>query len=157
MTDSQQLFGTLMSAFFRLIPRSIFGDLRRLVVMAWAVVGLCLTKSANFNQWGEVVISRAQYASSHNRRFHRWLNNPSIRPIKFYFPLLQDALREWSLEETMYLALDTLDLHNGYILIRLALVYRGRAIPVTWRVIKHNSTTVGYRHYKGLLRCARHC
>ena len=26
------------------------------MVLAWAVVGLCLTKTVNFNQWGEVVI-----------------------------------------------------------------------------------------------------
>lgn len=151
MIDSLQLYGTLMTAFCTHIPRSIFGDVRRLMVLAWAVIGICLTKTANFNHWGEVVISRAQYASSHQRRFQRWLHNPRIRPVKFYFPLLRAALGKWSLDETLYLALDTSDLHNGYILIRLALIYRGRAIPLTWRVIKHNSTSVSYRDYKGLL------
>jgi len=36
---------------------------------------------------------------------------------------------EWS-TEIFYLSLDVPDLKNGYILIRLALIYRGRAIPV---------------------------
>lgn len=154
MGDSMQLFGTLMTAFCKYIPRSIFKDVRRLVVLAWAVVGLCLTESVNINKWGEVVIDNAEYASSRQRRFRRWLYNRRVKSIKFYFPLLRAALREWPLDKTLYLALDTSDLHNGCILIRLALVYRGRAIPVTWRVIEHNSTSVGYRDYKSLLHQA---
>ena len=148
MGESMQLFGTLMTAFCRHIPRSIFKDVRRLVVLAWAVVGLCLGKTVNINVWG------AQYASSRQRRFLRWLHNSRVRPIKFYFPLLQVALLEWPLDKTLYLALDTSDLHNGHILIRLSLIYRGRAVPVTWRVMRHNSATVSYRDYRILLYLA---
>lgn len=154
MTDSQQLYGTLLTAFCEYIPSCIFGDMRRLMVLAWAVVGLCQTKTVNFNLWGEVVISNAQYASSHQRRFQRLFKNKHIKPVKYYFPLLRTALSGWSLNETLYLALDVSDLHNGYILIRLALIYRGRAIPVTWRIMKHNSTSVSYKDYKGILKQA---
>ena len=154
MTDSLQLYGTLLAAFCEHIPRPIYGDVRRLMGLAWAVVGLCLTETVNFNKWGEVVISEAQYASSHQRRFQGWLYNPRVKPIKFYYPLLKAALSEWSLATTLYLALDVSDLKNGYILIRLALIYRGRSIPVSWRVMQHNSTTVSYQDYKILLKQA---
>ena len=63
-------------------------------------------------------------------------------------------MSEWSLEKTLYLALDVSDLKNGYILIRLALIYRGRSIPVSWRVMKHNSTSVSYKDYKIVLQQA---
>jgi len=69
MTDSQQMYRTLMTAFCAHVPRSIFGDVRRLVVLAWVVIGLCFAKTVNFDAWGEVVISPAQYASSRTRRF----------------------------------------------------------------------------------------
>jgi hypothetical protein len=154
MTDSLQLYGTLLAAFCTHIPAHLFGDVRRLMVLAWAVVGVCLTQTVNFNQWGEVVIGRAQYASSHQRRFQRWLHNKRIKPIKFFFPLLRAAMQIWPPEGILYLALDTCDLKNGYILIRLALIYRGRAIPVAWRVIQHNSASVSYKDYKVLLKQA---
>jgi hypothetical protein len=154
MTDSLQLYGTLLTAFYTHIPGHIFGDVRRLMVLAWAVVGLCLTKTVNFNQWGEVVIGRARYASSHQRRFQRWFHNKRIKPLKFFFPLLRAAMHIWPPEQILYLAIDACDLKNGYLLIRLALVYRGRAIPVTWRVIKHNSTSVSYMDYKVILKQA---
>lgn len=101
MTDSLELYGTLLSAFCEHIPRPTFGDVRRLMGLAWAVVGLCLTETVNFNKWGEVVISEAQYASSHQRRFQGWLHNPQVKPIKFYIPLLKAALSEWSLAKTL--------------------------------------------------------
>ena len=82
MTDSLQLYGTLLSAFCEYIPSHVFGDVRRLMVLAWAVVGLCLTKTVNFNLWGEVVMGQAQYASSHQRRFQRLLKNKQVKPIK---------------------------------------------------------------------------
>ena len=121
------------------------------VVLAWAVVGLCLGKTVNINAWGEFVVDNARYASSRQRRFLRWLHNPRVRPVKFYFPLLRAALQGWPLNKALYLALDTADLHNGYILIRLSLIYRGRAVPVAWRIMRHNSTTVSYRDYRVLL------
>ncbi len=154
MTDSLQMYSILLSAFCEHIPRPLFGDVRRLVVLAWAVVGLCLTKTVNFNQWGEVVISKAQFASSHQRRFQRWLYNPRVKPIKFYFPLLKASLSKWALDKILYLALDVSELGNGYILIRLALIYRGRAISVSWRVMKHNSSSVSYKDYKAVLKQA---
>jgi len=154
MTDSLQLYTTLLTAFCSHIPAPIVGDVRRLMTLAWAVVGLCLTKTVNFNQWGEVVIGRAHYASSHQRRFQRLFHNKHIRPTKFFYPLLRAAMHIWPPEQTLYLAIDACDLKNGYILVRLALIYRGRAIPVVWRVLKHNSTSVSYKAYKVLLRKA---
>ena len=154
MCDSMQLFGNLMTAFCQIIPRVIFGDVRRLAVLAWAVAGVCLTNTVSVNKWSEVVISEATLAHSRQRRFLRWLHSKHIRPIKFYFPLLKAALSRWPLEQVLYLALDTTDLHNGHILIRLAIIYRGRAIPLVWRVLRRKSVEVGYKDYKGLLQLA---
>jgi hypothetical protein len=117
-------------------------------------VGLCLTKTINFNKWGEGVISNAQYAASHQRRFQRWLRNEHVKPVPFYELLLKVALGTWKLTDIIYLALDTSVLPKGYVLIRSSLVYRGRAIPVSWRVFKHGSATVGYEDYAPVLEQA---
>jgi hypothetical protein len=154
MSDSVQLYGTLLTALCTHISPRIYGDVRRLMVLAWAVVGVCWTKTVNFNQWGEVVIGRAHFASSHQRRFQRWLHHKHIKPVKFFCPLIQAALQLWPPQSILYVALDSSDLKNGYILIRLALIYRGRAVPVSWRVLKHNSPSVSYQEYKVVLKQA---
>ena len=44
----------------------------------------------------------------------------------------------------MYGALDTSMLWNTYCLIRLSVIYRGRAVPFGWRVIEHGSAAVSF-------------
>jgi len=153
--DSQQMYCVLLTALATHIPRAVFGDVRRLATLAWAVIGLCSTQTVNFNRWGEVVISRAQYASSHQRRFQRWFHNAHIEPGAFYRALLQAALATWVLGTRVYVALDTSVLPGGYVLIRTALIYRGRAIPIAWRVFQHGSATVGYTDYQVVLAQTR--
>ena len=146
------MFATLAGTFRRQIPHQLYGDGRRLEVLAWAVIGLSQTKTINFNQWAEVVLSKAKYSSSHQRRFQRWLHNPHIKPGEYYPYLLQYALRDWDWVEKLYVALDVSDLHNGWVLIRTALIYRGRAIPVAWRVLPHHGSSVGYADYEPVLQ-----
>jgi len=67
-----------------------------------------------------------------------------------YGPLIKQALREWG-TPTVYLALDTSMLWNQYCLIRLSVVYRGRAVPVVWEVIEHGSSSVTHAAYEALL------
>jgi len=155
MGDSRQTDRTLFSALWEHIPRRIFGDVRRLATLAWAVIGLCLTRSISPNDWGEVVISNAQYAASRQRRFRRWLGNKRVVPHTFYLPLLRSALADWEPGERMYVALDTSVLSNGYVLIRASLVYRGRALPIAWRVFKHSSASVSYDDCEVVLKQTR--
>ncbi len=44
----------------------------------------------------------------------------------------------------MYVALDTSMLWNTYCLIRISVIYRGRAVPLVWRVIEHGSAAVSF-------------
>lgn len=156
MTDNRLMFRTLMRAFVTDIPRSAWGDIRRLVALAWAVVGLCLSKAVSLTGWGEVVESRALLAASRTRYFQRWLDNPHVRVQPLYEPLVRAALRHWETVGRIYLALDTSVLKGGpFVLIRVSLIYRGRAIPLAWRVIRHASATVGYAAYQSVLDAAR--
>jgi len=45
-------------------------------------------------------------------------------------------------------------LWNTYCLIRLSVIYRGRAVPLVWEVIEHNSSAVALDHYEALLKIA---
>lgn len=45
-------------------------------------------------------------------------------------------------------------LWDEYCLIRLSIQYRGRAIPLVWRVIRHSSSSVRFSVYQGMLQRA---
>lgn len=158
MSDSRQMFQSLMQAFVLYVPRSAWGDIRRLVTLAWAVVGLGLSKQASLSSWGEAVESRASQAASRARRFQRWVDNAHVQVQALYAPLVRAALRDWSPTGRVYVALDVSVLKGSpFVLIRVSLIYRGRAIPLAWRVLRHASATVGYADYVGVLDQALAC
>lgn len=95
------------------------------------------------------------------RRFRRWLDNDKIEGGSLYGPLIQQAVAAWG-EQGLYVALDTSMLWHTDCLIRLSVIYRGRAVPLGWTVLAHGSAQVGYNAYQELLDRAvllvpRHC
>jgi hypothetical protein len=147
MENSPRLYSELMALCGQ--PGQ-WKDVRHLQTMAWMMVGLMETGEVSLPAWVPFVRGRARYAQSTQRRFRRWLGNRRIEVVSLYGPLIAQALREWG-THTMYLALDTSMLWNQYCLIRLSVVYRGRAVPVVWEVIEHGSSSVPHEAYATLL------
>jgi Transposase DDE domain len=125
-------------------------DVRHLQTLAWMVVGLIQAECVKLTAWIPFVHGRARYAQSTQRRFRRWLGNRRIEVAPLYGALIAQALQDWG-AHTLYLALDTAMLWNQYCLIRLSVVYRGRAVPIVWEVIEHGSSSVPHAAYEALL------
>ncbi len=77
------------------------------------------------------------------RRLRRWLDNETIEVPTLSGPLLQQALVGWC-GTRRYGALETSMRWNPYGLVRLAVLYRGRAIPLVGGVLAHGSATGAY-------------
>ena len=150
MTEAHQMYDDLLEALSPILPRTIYQDVRRVRTLAWAITGLCLTHTVRLGAWAQVLEGRAQYAASRVRRFSRWLHHPAIHPQEWYTPVLQAALVDWPVASRLYVALDTTAL-TPFVLIRASLVYRGRAIPLAWRAVRHKSTQVGFEAYQPVL------
>jgi hypothetical protein len=70
-----------------------------------------------------------------------------------YGPLIQQALAAWG-TQARYLALATSTWWETYGLVRLSRMYRGRAVPIVWKVRQHPSSRVAYTVYADLLDMA---
>lgn len=149
MSNHNTLFNNSMH--FVCSSRLRFHDLRVLTTFVWAIVGLLIGESINLSQW-LLFHSGPAKASSKQRQLSRWLHNPKIKPMAVYLPFVQQALLDWA-GETMYLALDTSQLWKQYVIVRLALVYRGRALPLGWTVLNSGSATVALKWYQPILVC----
>jgi hypothetical protein len=150
MNKAHQIYDDLLEALEPILPRTIYQDVRRVRTLAWAVTGLCLTHTVRLGAWAQVLEDRAQYAASRVRRFARWLHHPAISPAQWYKPVLQAALVDWPAKTRLYVALDTTAL-TPFVLIRASLIYRGRAIPLAWRAMRHRSTQVSFEAYQPVL------
>ncbi len=150
MTEAELLHADLLHALQRLIPRTIYQDSRRLNTLVWAMTGLCLTQTVRLSAWAELASSRSQHAARRVRRFSRWLHHPAIIPSHWYGPVMLAALSDWPADQRLYVALDTTVL-SPFVLIRASLIYRGRALPLAWRVLRHKSAQVSFEAYQPVL------
>ena len=114
------------------------------------VAALIQTGEVNLTRWIAYLPCRGHFAQSKQRRVRRWLGNSRINIHRLYKPIIQAALADWQ-EERLYLSLDTSLFWDEYCLIRLAVVHRGRALPLAWRVLEHESASVAFRNYRQLL------
>lgn len=147
MENTLRLYDTLIQV---LSQHREWLDVRHRKTLAWMMVGLIESGLIGLAQWAPYVHGRAVYAQSSVRRFARWLANARIDVPTLYGPLIRQALTSWG-AHTLYLALDTSLLWERYCVIRISLIYRGRAIPLVWQVIEHASSSVAYATYQALL------
>ena len=106
------------------------------------------------NGFGVYVVSRAQVAQSHPRRFRRWLSNRRIDVTAAHPALMQQALSEWH-HERLDLSLDTTVVWNCFGVVWVGVVYRGRTVPAAWRVVVQSSSTVRLWTIQRVLRPAQ--
>lgn len=127
--------------------------LTHLTTGLWMVVALIHTGEVNLTRWLPHLPCRGHQAQSKQRRLSRWLHNSRINVHRLYKPLIQAALAHWQ-EDVLYLSLDTSLFWDEYCLVRLAVVHRGRALPVVWRVLKRRSASVSFGDYREMLHQA---
>jgi hypothetical protein len=127
-----------------------WAHLAHLTTCLWMVAALIQTGEVNLTRWTAYIPCRGHYAQSKQRRVRRWLGNSRINIHRLYKPIIQAALADWQ-EDCLYLSLDTSLFWDEYCLIRLAVVHRGRALPLAWRVLEHESASVAFSEYQPLL------
>jgi hypothetical protein len=120
----------------------------------WMIVALIQTGSVNLTKWSIYIPCRGKFAQSRQRRIQRWLNNPRINIHRIYKSLIQAALVDWT-ESSIFLALDTSLFWDEYCLIRLSVIHRGRALPLVWRVMRHESASVAFADYREMVQQAQ--
>jgi hypothetical protein len=136
MSDSLSLYDTLWLAIRKANPDE---DPRRQRIFVWAVVGLLMEKTISLTALALVIVSGAK-AASRVRRLRRFLANPHVNVRAHYDALLRQALAGWA-AATLYLVLDTTTLAGKLVILRVSLVYRGRAVPLVWEVCERKSVS----------------
>ena len=134
-----------------LLKQASWRDVRHLNTLAWMVVGLLLSGTIHLSRWIPYTHSRAQQAQSTERRFRRWLGNRRIDVDGLFGTLLGVILADVAEGRRLLVALDTTVLWNRFCVIQVALVCRGRVLPLAWQVVGKASASVRFEEYGPVL------
>ena len=120
----------------------------------WMIIALIHTGNVNLTKWSMYIPGRGKLAGGRQRRIQRWLNNPRINVHRIRKSLVKAALDDWS-ESKIFLALDTSLFWDEYCLVRLWVIHRGRALPLVWRVMNHESASISVTDYREMIKQAQ--
>lgn len=135
-------------------PELSWADNRHLQTLCWMMVGMIQSQNVHLNGFGVYVLSRAQFAQSHQRRFRRWLSNRRVDAMATHHVVMRQALSQW-VKGRLYLSLDTTMVWNCFCIVWVGVVFRGRTIPVAWQVVPQSSSTVRLWTVQRVLRQAQ--
>lgn len=135
--DAPRLYQATLSH----VQEALWNDMRNARTLAWMVTGVLLSQCSTLPAWLPHIHSEAKFAQSTERRCRRWLENPAIDPHTIDRPLIRRALERWGAHR-LILALDTSLLFEQCCLIRISVLFRGRAVPLVSRVLEHASAQV---------------
>ena len=133
----------------RVLIQQLSLDPRNVATFLLAVVCLLASQNVNLSAWRAWVPWNIK-AGSGIRHFSRWLGNSSILHHVWYAAIFRYAMRTWT-QMPIFLTLDTSMLYDSFCCVRISMIFLNRAIPVSWCVLEHNSSTVKYEQYAHLL------
>jgi len=134
MSDSSRRFRAIHDALMRLFPNAHGNAARYLNVLAALVCGIVGSGKTNLPAIaGEVPFDSKE--ESIVKRFARWAENEKIDVKTYYLPCAQALLAALA-HSRLVLVMDGSLVGRGCISLLVAVVYKKRALPVCWLVVK---------------------
>jgi hypothetical protein len=135
MGDKRRRHRAICNALRKLYPCEPTGNLaRHLNTLAYLISGMVGARHVNLRRVAGQVPDNAK-KESRIKRFARWLGNERIEAEIYFVPFVEDLLASVS-QGPLVLAIDGSDIGRGCVTLMVSIIYRRRALPLAWVVVK---------------------
>jgi hypothetical protein len=133
MSDNLRRYRAIHNALTQGYPGELTGHVaRHLTTLAALISGIVGSKSTQLPNIAAKVPNGTK-PESRVKRFARWVDNAHIREEGYFLPYADVLLRHLALQ-TLVLVMDGSSVGRGCTALMLHVVYKGRALPLAWRV-----------------------
>jgi hypothetical protein len=133
MSDNLRRYHAIRNALVQAYPAPPTGNLaRHLNTLAALISGIVGSKSTQLPHIAAKVPNGTK-PESRVKRFARWLDNAHILEEVYFLPYADVLLRHLALQ-TVGLVMDGSGVGRGCTALMIHVVYKGRALPLAWRV-----------------------
>jgi hypothetical protein len=133
MRDNLRRYRAIRDALIQCYPGQPSGTVARpLSTLAALISGIVGSKSTQLPQIAAKV-PKGPKPESRVKRFARWCDNARILEAVYFLPYAAVLLRHLALQ-TLVLVMDGSGVGRGCTALMLHVVYKGRALPLAWRV-----------------------
>jgi len=135
MSDSIRTYRAIRNALNRLYPKEPQGNVvRRLNILAALISGIVESGRVNLPQIADKVADENK-PESRIKQFYRWIANEGIDAELYFLPFVT-PLPAVLAQTTLFLVMDGSVVGRGCITLMASVVYKGRALPIAWIVVK---------------------
>jgi hypothetical protein len=133
MSDNLRRYRAIQEALVRWYPGSPTGIVaRHLTTLAALISGIVGSKSTRLPSVATKIPDGTK-PESRVKRLTRWLDNERILEEVYFLPYGDRLLTHLALE-TLVVVMDSRSVGRGCLALMLHVVYKGRALPLAWRV-----------------------
>jgi len=125
--------------------------LRRLEVLSSMVSGILLQGSSRMSDMARDNPARKQQAST-EKQISRWLQNKHTDYSIHYLPYIQALLKRLSQGGRLVFSIDGSRAGQGCMVLMFSVIYKNRAIPVVWHVLKAKKGHLPEQAHRDLLK-----
>jgi hypothetical protein len=150
MSDALRRHRDVHKALFDLYPETPKGNLaRRLNTLTALICGIVGSRKTNLPKIAEYTFDDA-LPESRVKRFSRWIDNEWIDLETYFLPYAQALIDSLS-RLPLFLVMDTSAVGRRCATLMLCVVYKKRALPIAWLVVKGNKGHFSEEHHIALL------
>jgi hypothetical protein len=136
MSDNRRVYRTILTSLRQLYPKGAKGNvIRHLNTLAAMIAGMVQSKSCQFPAIARKVPTPAK-AESRIKQFSRWTQNEHIDHASYYLPFVQELLSFLAAHGELSFVIDGSEVGHQCITLMVSLLYKKRALPITWLVVK---------------------
>ena len=133
MSDNLRQYRAIREALRQAYPGEPQGRCaRHLTTLAALISGIVASKSTQLPKVAATVPTGTK-PESRVKRFARWLDNERILEEVYFLPYAESLLAHLALE-TLVFVMDGSVVGCGCVALMLHVIYKGRALPLAWRV-----------------------
>lgn len=135
MSDNRRVYRTIHTHLRQLYPKNAKGrTIQHLNTLSGLVAGIVQGRSSQLPTIARKVPVPAK-PESRVKQYSRWIQNEQIDQNSYYLPYIE-ALLNLANTQKLVFVIDGSEVGDGCITLMISLIYRKRAIPVTWLVVK---------------------
>ena len=138
MSDNRRVYRCIKQGLLQLYPKQLTGNqVRHLNTLTGMMTGIVQSKRCNF----ELMATKAPDASqvaSRVKRFSRYTQNDEIDQETYFMPFVEALVAGLARHGTLVVVMDGSEVGRHCLALVASLVYKGRALPLAWTVVKGN-------------------
>ena len=135
MSDNAKRLRTIKKELTTLFPGNLRGNVaRHFNTLLFLVSGIIGSKNVQLPEVASKVPNGTKL-SSREKKLVRWVKNERIEMTEYFLPFAQLLLAQLS-NAPLVIAIDGSTLGRGCIALMANIIFRGRALPITWIVVK---------------------